>query len=90
MLDSDKNRTRHGGITYVPSPVSVMYKETYSIEVNKSGRLQYYKQSYDKKRTRITKTEFSKIYNSTRIMAIEPVQNTSKSNNHFLLRFFTY
>ena len=90
MLDSDKNRTRHGGITYVPSPVSVMYKETYSIEVNKSGRLQYYKQSYDKKRTRITKTEFSKIYNSTSIMAIEPVQNTSKSNNHFLLRFFTY
>ena len=90
MLDSDKNRTRHGGITYVPSPVSVMYKETYSIEVNKSGRLQYYKQSYDKKRTRITKTEFSKIYNSTNIMAIEPVQNTSKSNNHFLLRFFTY
>ena len=90
MLDSDKNSTRHGDITYVPSPVSVMYKETYSIEVNKSGRLQYYKQSYDKKRTRITKTEFSKIYNSTRIMAIEPVQNTSKSNNHFLLRFFTY
>jgi len=90
MLDSDKNRTRHGGITYVPSPVSVMYKETYSIEINKSGRLQYYKQSYDKKRIRITKTEFSKIYNSSRIMAIEPVQSTSQSNNHFLLRFFTY
>ena len=90
MLDSDKNRTRHGDITYVPSPVSVMYKETYSIEVNKSGRLQYYKQSYDKKRVRITKTEFSKIYNSSRIMAIEPVQSTSQSNNHFLLRFFTY
>ena len=90
MLDSDKSKTIQGGITYVPSPVSVMYKDTYSIEVNKSGRLQYYKQSYNKKRVRITKTEFSKIYNSTRIMAIEPVQNASKLNNHFLLRFFTY
>jgi hypothetical protein len=90
MLESDKDRIRNGGITYVPSPVAVMYKETYSIEVNKSGRLQYYKQSYNKKRTRITKTEFSKIYNSSRIMAIEPVQNISKPNNHFLLRFFTY
>lgn len=90
MLNSDKNRTRLGGITYVPSPVSVMYKETYSIEVNKSGRLQYYKQAYDEKRTRITKTEFSKIYNSSRIMAIEPVQKTTQTNNHFLLRFFTY
>ena len=90
MLDSDKSRKIQGGITYVPSPVSVMYKDTYSIEVNKSGRLQYYKQSYNKKRVRITKTEFSKIYNSTRIMAIEPVQNISKLNNHFLLRFFTY
>jgi len=90
MLDVIKNGTDKGGITYVPSPVSVMYKEIFSIEINKSGRLQYYKQSFDEKRIRITKTEFSKVYNSSRIMAIEPIQISSSSGNHFLLKFFTY
>ena len=90
MLDIDRNSIRKGDITYVPSPVSVMYKETYSIEINKSGRLQYYKQPQNKKRVRITKTEFSRIYNSSRIMAIEPVQNPINTGNHFLLKFFTH
>ena len=90
MLDPDIKSTRKGDITYVPSPVSVMYKDTYSIEVNKSGRLQYYKQPYNQKRIRITKSEFSKIYNSSRIMGIEPIQNPTHSGNHFLLKFFTY
>ena len=90
MLDIDKNNSSKGDITYVPSPVSVKYTDTYSIEVNKSGRLQYYKQPQNRKRIRITKTEFSKIYNSSRIMAIEPIQNPVNTGNHFLLKFFTY
>jgi len=79
-----------GDVTYVPSPVSVLYKTIYSIEVNRSGRLQYYKQPLNQKRSRITKTEFSEIYNSSRIMAIEPVQEPKHSGNHFLLKFFTH
>jgi hypothetical protein len=89
MLDPDHLGNGIGDITYVPSPVSVLYKDIYSIELNKSGRLQYYKQPYNKKRIRITRTEFAKIYNSSRIMAIEPIQNSSYSGNHFLLKFFT-
>jgi hypothetical protein len=89
MLEPDQIRIGKGDIAYVPSPVSFIYKEIYSIEVNKSGRLQYYKQPYHKKRTRITKKEFSKIYNSSKIMAIEPIQDSAYSGNHFLLKFFT-
>lgn len=88
MLDTKKVSNK-GDITYVPSPVSVLYKETYSIEINKSGRLQYYKQPQNQKRIRITKTEFSRIYNSSRILALEPVQDPNDSGNHFLLKFFT-
>jgi hypothetical protein len=90
MLNTDNNDAEKGDITYVPSPVSVLFKETYSIEINKSGRLQYYKQPNKQKRIRITKTEFSRIYNSSRILAIEPVQNTNNKGNHFLLKFFTH
>jgi hypothetical protein len=90
MLDTNKNDRKKGDITYVPSPVSVLYKETYSIEINRSGRLQYYKQPHNQKRIRITKTEFSRIYNSSRILALEPVQDPENIGNHFLLRFFTY
>jgi hypothetical protein len=89
MLATDDKRTEKGDINYVPSPVSLMYKETYSVEVNKSGRLQYYKQPYQQKRVRITKTEFSKIYNTSRILAIKPIQNSSSAGNHLLLKFFT-
>ena len=89
MLKQVNNAIKGGDITYVPSPVSVLYREIYSIEVNKSGRLQYYRQSNNKKRVRITKTEFSKIYNSSRIMGIEPIQDPAHTGNHFLLKFFT-
>jgi hypothetical protein len=78
-----------GGVIYVPSPVSVLFNFVYSIEVNKSGRLQYFRQPVNRKRKRITKTEFSKIYNTKRILAIDPVQNTDFNGNHFLLKFYT-
>jgi hypothetical protein len=78
-----------GGVIYVPSPVHVLYNVIYSIEVNKSGRLQYYRQSVNRKRKRITKTEFSRIYNTKKILAIDPVQKGKLESNHFLLKFYT-
>jgi hypothetical protein len=83
------NGEEKGGVIYVPSPVQVLYNCIYSIEVNRSGRLQYYRQFVNRKRKRITKGEFSKIYNTRKILAIDPVQETGSGSNHFLLRFYT-
>lgn len=87
MLDG--NNPDRGDIIYVPSSVQVLYNQIYSIEVNKSGRLQYYRQPVNRKRKRITRTEFSTIYNSKKILAIEPVQDIDVKGNHFLLKFYT-
>lgn len=87
--DSRDNRNR-GDVIYVPSPVDLLFNHIYSIEVNRSGRLQYYWQPVNRKRKRITKTEFSTIYNTKKILAIEPVQNTELEGHHFLLKFFTF
>ncbi len=77
------------GTIYVPSSVQLLYNHIYSIEVNKSGRLQYYRQPVNKKRKRITRTEFSTVYNSKKILAIEPVQSADVKGHHFLLKFYT-
>jgi hypothetical protein len=61
----------------------------YSIEINRSGRLQYYRQSRNEKRRRITRTEFSQAYNQSKILAVQPVQSTAETH-HFLLKFFTH
>jgi hypothetical protein len=82
---SDKN----GGVIYVPSPVQVLHNFIYTIEVNKSGHLQHYLQPVNRKRKRITKTEFSRIYNTIRILAINPVRDTRPDANHYLLKFYT-
>jgi hypothetical protein len=84
-----KNGEEKGDVIYVPSPVQVLYNFIYSIEINRSGRLQYYKQPVNRKRIRITKGEFSKIYNTKKIIAIDPVQDTGPGTDHFLLRIYT-
>jgi hypothetical protein len=84
-----ENGKFRGDVIYVPSPVKVLYNYIYSIEVNKSGRLQYFRQPVNKKRKRITKTEFSRIYNTKKILAIDPIQKNEFDNNHFLLKFYT-
>ena len=78
-----------GDIVYVPSSVNLLYKFIYSIEVNRSGRLQYFRQPIGQKRNRITKTEFSKAYNHYKILAMEPVQQKNEANAHFLMKFYT-
>jgi hypothetical protein len=85
----NENQHESGDVIYVPSPVKVLYNYIFSIEENKSGRLQYYRQPVNRPRKRITKNEFSTIYNNKKILAIEPVQKKKMDGSHFLLKFYT-
>ncbi len=88
MLSFDFGNIPAREIFYVPSLAEVSYKVIFSIEINKSGRLQYFRQPINQKRRRITKTEFSAAYNKHRILAVQPVQSR-EDQQHFLLKFFT-
>lgn len=87
MLSFDFGKIPAREVFFVPSLAEVSYKVIFSIEINKSGRLQYYRQPQGQKRKRITKTEFSSAYNRSRILAVQPVQSSGEMH-HFLLRFY--
>jgi hypothetical protein len=89
MLSFNFDEGFQNRMLYIPSPAEVSYKILYSIEMNLSGRLQYFRQPVNEKRKRITKTEFSIAYNHSRILAIQPVQSKT-DRQHFLLKFFTH
>ena len=61
--------------TFIPSPVDFEYDSMFKAVANKSGRMQYYKIKKGKKRQRISKGEFSDIFNHSNIIAIRPIQN---------------
>ena len=88
MLSFDFGNIPAREVYYVPSLAEVSYKAIFSIEINKSGRLQYFKQPLNQKRKRITKTEFSAAYNHLRILAVQPVPSSAEQH-HFLLKFYT-
>ncbi len=88
MLSFDFGNIPAREVFYVPSLAEVSYKIIYSIEINKSGRLQYFMQAFKQKRKRITKTQFSEAYNKHRILAVQPIQST-EDHQHFLLKFYT-
>jgi hypothetical protein len=89
MLSFNFENTSAREVLFIPSFAEVSYKAIYSIELNQSGRLQYFRQLLNQKRIRITKTEFSTAYNNLRILAIQPVQSRNDIH-HFLLKFYTY
>lgn len=60
---------------FIPSPIDFEYDSMFRAVANKSGRMQYYKIKKGKKRIRISKSEFSDIYNKSKIIAIRPIQN---------------
>ena len=66
-------------LPFIPSPVEFEYDSIFRAVVNKSGRMQYYKVKRGKKQQRISKNEFSKIYNKSRIIAVKPIQDNSGS-----------
>jgi hypothetical protein len=66
-------------LPFIPSPIDFEYDSMFRAISNKSGRMQYYHIKKGKKQRRISKNEFSKIYNKSRIIAIKPIQDPSSS-----------
>jgi len=62
-------------LPFIPSPINFEYDSIFRAIANRSGRMQYYKIKKGKKRQRISKSEFSDIYNKSNIIAIRPIQN---------------
>jgi hypothetical protein len=67
-------------LPFIPSPVDFEYDSVFRAVVNKSGRMQYYKARKGKKQQRISKNEFSSIYNKSRIIAIKPIQDSTDAS----------
>lgn len=66
-------------LPFIPSPVQFEYDSLFRAVINPSGRMQYYFVKKNNKQTRITKNEFSKIYNNAHIIAIKPIQDPSNT-----------
>ena len=66
-------------LAFIPSPVNFEYEVRFRAIANRSGRMQYYKIQKGRKRVRISKGEFTDIYNSSNIIAIRPIQNEADS-----------
>lgn len=62
---------------FIPSPIDFEYDSLFRAVVNPSGRMQYYHVKKNRKQQRISKNEFSKIYNKSNIIAVKPIQDTS-------------
>lgn len=62
---------------FIPSPINFEYDSIFRAIANKSGRMQYYKIKKGKKRQRISRSEFSNMYNKSKIIAIKPIQDDS-------------
>lgn len=60
---------------FVPSPIEFEYESVFRAVANKSDRMQYYVIKKGKQRQRITKNEFSAVYNKSNIIAIRPIQD---------------
>jgi len=65
-------------LPFIPSPIEFEYHSIFRAVTNKSGRMQYYRISKGKKQQRISKNEFSDMYNKSHIIAIKPIQNESR------------
>lgn len=68
-------------LPFIPSPIDFEYEAIFRAVINKSGRMQYYKVRRGKKQQRISRSEFSEIYNKSRIIAIKPIQTPAISSN---------
>ena len=65
-------------LSFIPSPIDFEYDSIFRAVANKSGRMQYYRIKKGKKRERISRTEFSDMYNKSKIIAIRPIQIDSR------------
>ena len=58
---------------FVPSPIPIRFDVMYTATVNKSGRMQYHKVKPGSSKLRISRTEFIKVYNEGKMVAIRPL-----------------
>lgn len=72
---------------YIPSPITPQFDLLYSATANKSGRMQYHKIKPGLSKMRISRAEFIKAYNSTRILGIKPIQ-VPGSEADFQIEFY--
>jgi hypothetical protein len=72
---------------YVPSPIPLKFEVLYSATSNKSGRMQYHKIVPGQSKIRISRTEFIRAFNSTPIVALNPLQ-ISGSEADFQIEFY--
>jgi len=59
---------------YIPSPIEFDYDIIYKAVTNRSGRMQYYKMPRGQSRERISRKEFTDMYNHSKIVAVKPIQ----------------
>ncbi len=65
---------------FVPSPILVQFRVSYSATANKSGRMQYHKILPGKSKTRIGRNDFITAYNTLSIIAIKPIQDKQQAD----------
>ena len=73
---------------YIPSPIEFGFHFKYTATANQSGRMQYHKITPGVSKIRISRTEFIKVFNTSRILALNPLQLDEKSPV-FQLEFYT-
>ena len=73
---------------YVPSPIEFGFHCKYTATANQSGRMQYHKITPGASKERISRTEFIKVFNTSRILALNPLQLDEESTV-FQLEFYT-
>jgi hypothetical protein len=67
-------------LPFIPSPIDFEYDSLFRAVINKSGRMQYYHVRRGKKQKRISRNEFSRIYNNSNIIAIKPIQHNTDNS----------
>ena len=72
---------------YIPSPIPIHCEWVYSATANKSGRMQYHKIKLGQSKLRISRAEFIRTFNSSHILAIQPLQ-IDGNDTDFQLEFY--
>ncbi len=72
---------------YIPSPIVPQFELMYSATANKSGRMQYHRIKPGVSKVRISRSEFIKAYNSSRILALKPLP-VAASEADFQIEFY--
>ena len=64
---------------YIPSPIDFGFNYKYTATANQSGRMQYHKVKPGVSKIRISRTEFIQAFNTSHILAVNPLQGPSES-----------